>query len=76
MSYPTRGFGFGDINLVGSPLEAGMFAGVVNVFVAIAFSPRLVTDFLPYRLEQRALMDAAETGWLWRNLDGKACRCW
>jgi hypothetical protein len=46
-----------------------MFAGVVDMFVAIYFSPRLLIAWMRYEIEQRTPMDLSETRPSWRDLE-------
>ena len=60
---------FGRVNLVESPLGADMFSGVVDVFVAIKFSPRFLMAWRRVETDQRAPMGWTPTGFRsWRDL--------
>ena len=65
MSCPRRQLD--QVNLIDSPLEPEMFAGVVDVFIAIGFSPRLLFAWI--RSEMEVLLQASETTQSWRDVD-------
>ena len=65
VSYPPRQFD--QVNLIDSPLETEMFAGVVDVFVVIGFSPRLLFAWI--RSEMEVALQASETRQSWRDVD-------
>ncbi|KAF8124949.1 hypothetical protein EV363DRAFT_1353194 [Boletus edulis] len=69
-SYPPRQLGC--VNLVESPLDADMFDGVVDVFVTLKFSPRLLIAWRRVETEQRRAVGVPQTAFRsWRDLDDK-----